>query len=276
MYLPHTNIEIINPGARGEIKHALFDFDGTISTIRQGWQSVMIALMVETLLDTPDHEPAPALRQAVEAYVDTSTGTQTIYQMLWLAEAVAERGGEPLEGLAYKRLYLDRLWEQIKDRVAGVKAGRIPVSELSVPGAIETLAALRERGVTCYLASGTDRVYVADEAAALGVADYFHGGIYGAIDDYENYSKAMVIADILQTDGLHGDELVVFGDGYVEIENAKDVGGIAVGVASDEVHRQGVDQWKRDRLIRAGADIIVPDFREREALLAYLFDGKAA
>ena len=121
-----------------------------------------------------------------------------------------------------------------------------------------------------YLASGTDEVYVLDEAAALKIDGYFEG-IYGAIDDYKRFSKAMVIQRIIQTHGLSGEEFVGFGDGYVEIENTKAVGGIAVGVASDEVRREGVNEWKRQRLIGAGADIIVPEFREQEKLVAYLF-----
>jgi hypothetical protein len=63
---------------------------------------------------------------------------------------------------------------------------------------------------------------------------------------------------------------VAFGDGYVEIEDTKAAGGIAVGVASNEAIRSGIDEWKRRRLIAAGADIIVPDFREGGQLLAYL------
>jgi hypothetical protein len=66
---------------------------------------------------------------------------------------------------------------------------------------------------------------------------------------------------------------VVFGDGYVEIENAVAVEGIAIGVASDEVRRAGINTWKRNRLISAGAQLIVPDFRETDALVRYLFAG---
>jgi phosphoglycolate phosphatase len=91
------------------------------------------------------------------------------------------------------------------------------------------------------------------------------------LDDYQNYSKKMVIDRILNENGLSGSELVTFGDGYVEIENTKAVGAIAVGVASDEANRQGIDEWKRKRLIDAGADLIIPDFRPFERLIAYLF-----
>ncbi len=113
-------------------------------------------------------------------------------------------------------------------------------------------------------------VYVLDEAAALGLPSYF-ASIYGALDDYQNYSKKMVIERILDENHLSGPEFVTFGDGYVEIEDTKAIEGIAVGVASDEVNRQGINEWKREKLIQAGADLIIPDFREHERLVAYLF-----
>jgi phosphoglycolate phosphatase len=81
----------------------------------------------------------------------------------------------------------------------------------------------------------------------------------------------MVIDRIITENHLSGSEFVAFGDGFVEIENTKEVGGIAVGVASSEATRCGIDQKKRVRLIQAGADVIVPDFRELEQLGGYLF-----
>ena len=271
-YLAGSSVEVVvEPARRGAIRSALFDFDGTISLIREGWQGVMIPFMVDTLLQTPTHESEEELRSVVVEYVDRLTGKQTIYQMIQLCEEIEKRGGAPLDPLGYKRVYHDRLWERIEGRVAGLKGGRIAPDEMLVPGARDVLVALRERGVKLYLASGTDIAYVQDEAAALGVADLFDGEIYGAVDDMLAFSKAMIIDRILREHKLRGEQLVVFGDGYVEIENAKAVGGIAVGVASDEVRREGVDLWKRGRLIAAGADLIIPEFREHDRLLAYLF-----
>jgi phosphoglycolate phosphatase len=270
-FLDNTSLEIINPYIqRGHIRHALFDFDGTISLIREGWQGVMIPMMVEVLLEAPRHESEEELYAVVTEFVDRLTGKQTIYQMIQLCEEVHRRGGEPLPPLEYKWMYLDRLWERIKGRVAGLKSGQFTPEEMMVPGAVPTLEAMRARGITCYLASGTDQVYVLDEAAALGLSPYF-ASIYGALDDYRNYSKKMVIERILGENRLSGPEFVTFGDGYVEIEDTKAAGGIAVGVASDEVNRQGINEWKRERLIQAGADLIIPDFRQHERLVAYLF-----
>jgi phosphoglycolate phosphatase len=257
---------------RGDLRHALFDFDGTLSVIRQGWQSVMAPLMMEHLTQTVSHEPAPQLERAVTEFIDQTTGQQTIYQMVGLADMVRERGGRPLEPLEYKRQYLQRLWEKIEGRVRALEDGTVARETMMVPGAVDILAALTERGVRLYLASGTDVANVRHEAEALGLAHYFEGRIYGAVDhDWDRYSKARIIADILAEHRLEGHQLVTFGDGYVEIEETVKVGGLAVGVASDEERRSGdVDPWKRDRLIRAGAHLIVPDLRHARQLVAYL------
>ena len=270
-FLSGTQIEVINAAIeRGRIRHALFDFDGTISLIRQGWQGVMVPMMVDVLADLGTRESRDELSAIVREFVDRLTGKQTIYQMIELAQRVRERGGAPLAPLAYKHRYLELLWAQIEHRVAGLRDGSIDPEQMRVPGSLGILENMRERGVACYLASGTDEPYVLDEADALGLTDSF-AGIYGALDDYQSFSKAMVIEKIIGEHDLSGPELVGFGDGYVEILNVAEVGGIAVGVATDEARREGIDAWKRDRLIVAGADVIIPDFREHERLLAWLF-----
>ena len=271
-FLPGTRIELVRPGfERGRVRHALFDFDGTISLIREGWQGVMIPMMVEILLEAPGAEDEATLTGVVRDYVTRLTGKQTIYQMIQLAEEVKRRGGQPLDPLAYKRTYHERLWQRIQGRVAALESDRVAPDEMMVPGSRAMLEALRARGVRLYLASGTDETYVHREAELLGLPPYFEG-IYGALDDYQRYSKRMVIRRIVEEHGLAGPEFAAFGDGYVEIEDTCRAGGIAVGVASDEAGRRGIDEWKRSRLIEAGAHLIVPDFCEHEALVAYLFE----
>lgn len=271
-FLPGTQIEIWNPDiVRGRIRFALFDFDGTLSVIREGWQQVMIPRMIEILLDQPEAQDEQATLEVVTEFVTRLTGKQTIYQMMALCEEIEKRGGKAEDPLYYKKDYLDLLWVRIRDRVEGLQKGKFKPEDYILPGSFDILDALKTRGATRLLASGTDEPDVKRESALLGVADYFDGGIYGARDDYKSFSKAMVIDRIIKEYNLKNEEIVVFGDGYVEIENVKAVGGIAVGVASDEAARQGIDEWKRDRLTKAGADIIVPDFREAEALVAYLY-----
>ncbi|MBI3922569.1 MAG: HAD family hydrolase [Armatimonadetes bacterium] len=265
-------LEVLHPDhPRGGFRFALFDFDGTISLIRQGWQGVMIPMMVEVLLDTNSGEPVAALESCARDYVERLTGKQTIYQMIQLKEEVEKRGGTALDPLEYKRIYHDRLWKRIEHRVAGLKEGKIDRRDMTVPGSEGLLMALRKREVSLFLASGTDLCYVQDECSALGLSGYFDGGIHGALDDYRSFSKKIIIERIYQENDLHGSELVAFGDGYVEIENTREVGGVAVGVATDEIGLVDVDPWKRTRLIQAGADVIIPHFRNHQELVSYLF-----
>jgi len=191
--------------------------------------------------------------------------------MIQLADEVRLRGGTPEDPLEYKRQYHERLMERIRHRREGLADGSLSPEALMLPRSRDLLEALRCRGVDLYLASGTDEKYVVEEAALLQVTGYFNGGVYGAQEDYGNFSKAKVIQNILETHGLAGATLLSFGDGYVEIENTKEVGGFAVGVAADEAHRGELDEWKRNRLTAAGADLLIPDYRELEALLGYLF-----
>jgi len=277
-FVAGTDIEIIHPDIqRGQIHSVLFDFDGTLSLIREGWQGVMIPMMAGILQDLGTGETESELTDVVTEFVDRLTGKQTIYQMIDLCAQIEKRGGKPLNPLEYKYMYLDKLWARIEHRVTGLKDAKISPAEMVVPGAFDVLEHLKQRGVTCYLASGTDQPYVLDEANALGISRYFSGDqrvtrIFGALDEYLRFSKAQVIKNILRTHHLSGSQLLAFGDGFVEIEETKTAGGIAVGVATDEVNRQGINEWKRDRLIQAGADIIIPDFREQGALLNYLWN----
>lgn len=269
-FVSSNMIEIINPDLElGQIKSAIFDFDGTISLIREGWQGIMIPMMVNLLLKTPNHEEKSDLENIVEDFVALSTGKQTIYQMIRLADEISKRGSIPKDPLEYKNQYHDLLMQRIKSRISGLKEGSITPEQLAVPGAISFVEELSSLGIVCFLASGTDEKYVIEEAELLGVSKYFKA-IYGAQDDYQNFSKKMVIERIQKENNLYGPELIAFGDGYVEIENTKDVNGIAVGIASNEAKRQGIDEWKRKRLIASGADLILPDFRESKIIIDYL------
>lgn len=263
-----AEMELIHPDhPRGPFRAALFDFDGTLSLLRRNWQDTMIPMMVDILAETGTAETKPQLHALVEEFVMRLNGRQTIYQMMQLADEVAKRGGVPLEPLAYKHRYHDLLWRQVGERVESVRSGRVPPDELTVPGARELLTRLRAAGVTLYLASGTDLKYVRDEVGVLGLADFFGPHIYGALDDYKKFSKAMIIEQIIRETGVPGPQLIGFGDGFVEIEEVRKVGGLAVGVASNEDTRSGINDWKRRRLIQAGADLIIPDYRDLDGLL---------
>ena len=265
--------EIIRRYEGRGIRCALFDFDGTISLIREGWQQIMTPYFCECVEALHTGEPHDAIEAEVREFIDRLTGKQTIFQCMALDEAIVRRGGAHTEPLTYKTEYLRRLALHIADRKRGLADGTIKKETLTVAGAREFLSALRAAGVRCYLASGTDEKDVIAEAALLGVADLFDGGVHGAVDGLTDCSKEAVIKNMLTAEGIRPEELVTFGDGYVEIELTSSIGGYAVGVATDEKTGEGVDQWKRERLLRAGAAMIVPHFGQPEAILRALGIG---
>jgi phosphoglycolate phosphatase-like HAD superfamily hydrolase len=254
-------------------KVVIFDFDGTLSLLRSGWMQVMVPMCVEQLVPLASGEPQAQLEQIVEDFVWRLTGKETIYQMMALCDAIRTRGGEPLSPLTYKKMYLDRLWMRIRNRIEALREHRASPDTYLVPGARQLLETLTARGLRLYLASGTDDANVKEEAALLDVARYFAGRIFGAHDDLKRFSKAMLVQQIVSQAGFQGEELVVFGDGFVEIEEVKKVGGIAVGVATNEPECLAVDDWKKQRLIAAGADMIIPNYRSMGEVAARLFDA---
>jgi phosphoglycolate phosphatase-like HAD superfamily hydrolase len=269
-----TWLRVLDPDVRtrlGRVRHVLLDFDGTLSVLRQGWEEVMIPLMVESICGLP---PAnPAIEQEVREYVDRSTGILTIRQMQWLSDAVQRHGlaGPARTAGEYKALYLERLMINVRRRIDCLNSGLTAPAEQMIAGSQEFLAGLARHGARLYLASGTDHGDVVREAEALGLLPYFAGGVYGALDDNEDHAKERVIQRILDENGLAGDELLIAGDGPVEIREGAQRQALTLGVATDEVARMGWNLRKVERLTSAGAALLVPDFTHASELLALLF-----
>ncbi|MCP4259483.1 MAG: HAD family hydrolase [Planctomycetes bacterium] len=263
----------------GRIKHAVFDNDGTISTLRQGWELIMAPVMVKAVLggkyETADETLYHKVKSRVADYIDKSTGIQTIIQMEALVEMVREFGivadEDILDKFGYKEIYNDALMELVNRRIGKFKSDELDINDYTIKGALEFLEALKKKGIKLYLASGTDSHDVIAESESLGYAQLFDGGVYGSVGDVAKYSKKMVIEKIMAENKLQGPELVVFGDGPVEIRECRKRDGIAVGIASDEIRRHGLSADKRTRLIKAGAHVIVPDFSQYATLIELLF-----
>lgn len=257
------------PSRLGYIRHALFDFDGTLSVLREGWEQVMAPLMVEQICG--QKLPTPEIQAEVQAYIDRSTGILTIEQMRWLEDEVDRYGlnQDHRTPAQYKTLYLDRLMQTVQQRITSVRRGESNPDEMMVSGSRLFLAGLQQRGVVLYLASGSDHAGVLDEAGVLGILDFFNGGIYGALDDSDVNDKGRIIGRILAEHHLGGESLLVVGDGPVELRQAKAAGALALGVASDEIRRIGWNEQKIRRLQAAGADALIPDFSHAAELAGF-------
>lgn len=265
-------MEILNTLAknRPRVRVALFDFDGTISTLRYGWEKVMGSLMVKMISgQTPvDRE----LEDEVWKYIDESTGIQTYYQMKWLAETVKRYGRNPVasdDPWWYKNLYDMELMKYVEKRKISIISKEKSPDSFLIKGSEKFFKALGDRKIEIYVASGTDDPDVKEEAEVLGVKKYFKaikGTPVGKVDS----SKETVLRRLIQENKFQGPEIVVIGDGKVEITLGKEVGAITIGVASDERRLQGVNSAKSKRLKKAGADIITGDFEKYKEILEWL------
>ena len=264
------DIEIINYPKEQEPKYAIFDFDGTISLIREGWQTIMYEYFTQELLKCPDAPDEESAKEIVIDFVDFLTGKQTIFQCIRLRDEVLKYGGTPDEPLKYKTEYLRRLNEHTKMRIDKLRDGGDP-SEFLVPGIKDFLEELKNADILSYLTSGTDEKDVLREAELLGIAHYFEG-IHGATDANSTLcSKEQVINDLINRESIRGSDLITFGDGFVEIEIANNIGCYAVAAATNEEKRDtSVNEWKRSKLIKAGADCIIPDFKDYKRLMNFL------
>ncbi len=279
-YWQDTEIEIINQWPEKlKISHTIFDHDGTISTLREGWEHIMQPMMIKAILGEHFHEADEALYHKVHTrvidFIDKTTGIQTLVQMKGLVDLVKEFGLVPedqiLDEFGYKEIYNNELLKMVKVREAKLVKGELSLEDVTLKNAVKLLEVLYNSGVTLYLASGTDEEDVKNEARILGYDHLFEGGIYGAVGDVNKEAKKMVLDRILNDIGQSGSvQLAVFGDGPVEIRETRKRGGITVGIASNEIKRHSLNESKRTRLIKAGADIIISDYSQLSKFLDLL------
>lgn len=278
-YLDDSEIEIVDPSLLSKDifpKYAIFDHDGTISTLREGWEGIMNPMMIKAILGKNFTDADEALyhrvKERVTDFIDKTTGIQTLVQMQGLIALVKEFGcvpeGEVLDIFGYKKIYNDELLEMVREREKKLQHGELAPEDFTIKNAVPFLMRLYQAGVKLYLASGTDEEDVKNEAKALGYDYLFEGRIYGAVGDVNKEAKKIVLDRILDSIGTsEAGQIITFGDGPVEIRETHKRNGITVGVASNEQRRYGLNSHKRTRLIKAGADIVVPDFSQMDQLL---------
>ncbi len=268
----HPHLEL-TPGFRPRptVTHIVFDFDGTLSLVRAGWAEIMLEMFLE-LLPRRAGESDDELRPRLLEDLLRMNGKQTIHQMIQFAAEVAERGGKAQTPESYLAEFTHRLSHRIAERSDAIATKRRPAEDFIVHGGRALLEDLRARGFKLYLLSGTIERFVRQEAEWLGLTEFFGPRLFGGHEDHTRFSKQRVFAQILREEGISGERLLSFGDGPVEIQNTKELGGLAVAVASDELANGSgrVHPQKRRQLLAAGADAVIADYREPGALLAGL------
>jgi phosphoglycolate phosphatase-like HAD superfamily hydrolase len=245
----------------------VFDFDGTIAWLKHGWPDIMAKVLLP-YFPNPTDETLHNLRAEILAL----NGKPPIFQIRRCLE-MASSGEKLPEAELLLKEYASRLGETVWERVGELQRGEASAVEYLVHGTIALLKQLQERGLVLIILSGTEQEWLEKEAELLGLTTYFGRHIYGATTDLVASSKQAVISRLLAEENIAGEHLLSFGDGPVEIQVTKQVGGLTVGVASDEdVNGSGkMDPQKQKLLKNAGADLLVPDYRDASALIECLF-----
>lgn len=239
----------------------LFDFDGTLSLIRSGWMDIMLQMIMETV--GPLHPDQAAQHEIAEEYVARLTGQDTWFQMEAFAQHVKRLGGTPKTADEYKTEFLNRLQAVRQSRLHELETGARSRESLLVPGTFRILDQLQDRGLELYISSGTDHKAVVLEAELLGLTPYFGANILGAGEG--GSTKAGLLKRLVDR-GTSPERIVFFGDGAVEIAATRAIGGVAVGMATDEPECRQVHPKKRIWLIQAGADFIAPNYLDADLL----------
>ncbi|MGL4420671.1 MAG: HAD family hydrolase [Gemmataceae bacterium] len=244
---------------------ALFDFDGTLSLLREGWSGLMAAQGVRYLEEQGLLEDAAADAELIETAVLEMAGRPSIHQMERIAEIIASRGGLPDTPLAYHAEFLRGIAELVQNH------RQHPPESFRVPGAFEFLTHLQSRGVELWLASGTHRPFVVAELAWLGMDGFFGPRVFAPDPDFNHppFHKRTVVEQMAKLYG-GGEHLAGFGDGPSETAEIARVGGRAVGLATQPAGQSGRHAVKERILRAAGAEQVLVDFTAPSALLVWL------
>jgi phosphoglycolate phosphatase-like HAD superfamily hydrolase len=265
----NTNIEIIRPFDGRNLTTVLFDFDGTLSRERDGWVNLMVATCSASMVQAV---PGISVAEAVEWVIndiEQTIGIPTYQQMKRLSDEISNRGGSSLSPQRYKDVYNDALTAMVKTAHQKLKNGGLKIEDLQVPGASDLLISLENKfgKEALFLSSGTDIQPVRESVKILEFENFFENRIIasGSNGNNDDCPKQLIIEKLMRERNLQPGQLLTFGDGVTEIEYAKQSGGICVGVLSpDQSHYEFRGHFsvekKKERLIKAGADLLVPDF----------------
>jgi phosphoglycolate phosphatase len=253
---------------RPRLSLAVFDFDGTLSWLRHGWPELMCQVFLPYYPMRPD-ESVAEVRQTLLAEILSGNGLPSIFQMKKFVERVEARHAKAPAPEELLQQYQSRLDQVIAERLETILRKTAQADDFVVFNARAMLDLLQQRGFKLFVLSGTLEERVKQEANLLDLARYFDDRIFGSPPTSIEFSKRAVLDKILAEENLPGESLLCFGDGPVEIRHAKELGGVAVAVASDEdIHGSGrMDPMKQSQLRDAGADVLIPDYRDAAALM---------
>ena len=254
---------------RPEASHVGFDFDGTLSWLRHGWPEVMQSVMAQRF-PLREGETTGDLRDYLFSTMYDFNGRPTAVYMEAMREEIEKRGAtaDPAEMLDDFLVSLNVIAQA---RIGKLRAGERAPNDYIVFGGLAFIELIMARGLKAIILSGNPHGQVNEEAELLDLAGFCNGHIYGHVDP-NNFAKQSVMEKLMAEENFNSENLIAIGDGAAEIKAAKNLGGLAVAICSDETENGSgkIDAHKRTTLLNAGADAVIADYREPKALLKTL------
>jgi phosphoglycolate phosphatase len=265
-----SSIELL-PGfmPRPRATHVVFDFDGTLSWLRHGWTEVAQSV-IGARFPLREGETTAEIRAHLFREMFRFNGRPTPLFTNEMAVQIRQRGGEA-DANELLEAFLQPLNANAQERYAQLRNGTATPGDFIVHGGRALLELLTVRGLRIIILSGNPHDQITAEAEMLGLTGFCNGHVYGHTDA-NNFTKQAVLEKLIAEESFTGEEFVMFGDGAAEIEAARNLGGLAIAVCSDENENGSgrVDENKRSVLLETGANVVIADYREPEALLQML------
>lgn len=271
-------VEILRPmPANMRITFCMTDWDGTLSLLRSGWPELMLQTAREALTEAGARgERLEGLISQYGRKVSERTGQPTIRQMMALEELIENETKVRMDRWKLKEAYNARLDALRRERIRILADDPDRRKEFLVAGAVEFFEALKERGVQIAAVSGSDHETVLADVKALGLGHLFGKSVFGY--DRKRHgemgdAKESVIRAMIQKEGLAGNNLLVVGDGPIELEVGERAGGCALALVSNEGNDPtgiNTEAEKRRRLMAANPHLLIYDFGSLPELLSIL------
>lgn len=227
-----------HPGKNIVYKHAIFDFDTSISVLGKERKNVMMSYFIEILLNTPKGmclENSSALCAEIRELINSQPERNVINYCAWLNEKVISYGGLAENPRAYKQEYLRRLKICLDDSYKNISSNRSAIDKMLLPGVKEYLYTLKSIGVKLYCISSRKTPELRYVVELLELSELFGKNIFGV--EYEHdfiNTKGFVIDKIIRDNSMSSSGFMMISNNSDDIDLCKEHGGYVFSVINDK------------------------------------------
>ena len=262
--------EILRKPKISEVKCIVLDYDGTLTTLRKGWDLILTDYAREKI--NPNGLECEGLDEEIRhlcAHAGGTTPKQLVSRLMAIMDKMNLVEKSDIKSIEYyAKDYADHFQEKIDERVKRFATE----SESYVIDAVRPmLDFIAEKKTINYIVTGSCEIAVKEELKKLEMMHYFER-VYGASLEMDGNLKLDAMQEIIKRHGLSPCEVLIIGDGSTETRAAAELKLPAIGIASDE-HSGGLCAKKRDMLVDLGAHAIIADYTGFEHVWNWLHES---